>query len=92
MKRRFNIKIMGQEFSVLSDGGEEHVARVVKYVSDKIEEIEKTSSNITMMNVAVLAALNIADEYLRIKGAEEVIHSQLESRYERLINLINEIT
>lgn len=92
MKKRFHIQIMGQEFTVLSDSGEEHVTRVVTYVSEKVEEIKSTSSNIASLNVAILVALNIADEYLKIKGAEEVIHSQIESSYERLISLINEIT
>jgi cell division protein ZapA len=91
VKKRFHIEIMGQEFSVLSDAGEDHVARVVKYVTDKMTEIGKSSSNVTMLNVAVLTALNIADEFLKIKGVEEVTASNLESRYERLIHLINEI-
>ncbi len=90
MKERFHIQILGQELSVLSDAGEEHVAKVVKYVTDKMSEIGKASSNVTMLNVAILTALNIADEFLQSKGAEESTTSQLESRYERLINLINE--
>ena len=91
MKERFHIQILGQEFNVLSDSGEEHVARVVKYVNEKVEEIERTSSNINSLNVAILAALNIADEHLKSKGTEEVIYSQIESRYKRLMNLISEI-
>jgi cell division protein ZapA len=91
LKKRFHIQILGQELSVVSDAGEEHVAKVVGYVTDKMTEIGKASSNVTMLNAAILTALNIADEFLRIKGAEEIVTSQLESRYERLINLINEI-
>ena len=91
MKERFHIQILGQEFNVVSDSGEEHVARVVKYVNEKVEEIERKSSNINSLNVAILAALNIADEYLKSKGTEEVIYSQIESRYKRLMNLISEI-
>ena len=91
MKKRFHIQILGQELSVVSDAGEEHVAKVVKYVTDKMSEIGKTSSNVTMLNAAILTALNIADEFLRSKGAEAITASQLESRYDRLISLINEI-
>lgn len=90
MKKCFYIKILGQELSVLSDSGDEHVASVVKYVSDKMEEIGEVS-NFSTLNIAILAALNIADEYISFKEAKEDIDVQLESRSEKLISLINEI-
>jgi cell division protein ZapA len=91
LDKSFNINILGQQLSVLSDSGDEHVASVVKYVTDKIEEAGHTSANANTLNVAILAALNIADEYIRFKGMKEDICSQLESRSERLIDLIDEI-
>lgn len=91
MKKRFNIKILGQELSVVSDSGDEHVANVVRYVNDKVEEIGKASSNINTLNVAIMVALNIADEYFKFEEVNRGIYSQLESRSEELINLIDEI-
>ena len=91
MDKCFNINILGQELSVLSDSGDEHVASVVKYVNDKIEEAGNISANSNTLNVAILAALNIADEYIKFKGMKEDIFGQLERRSERLIDLIDEI-
>jgi len=90
LKKRYYIKVMGQDLSVVSDAEEEHVAKVVQYVNDKVEEIGKQTSHFNSLNIAILAALNIADEYFRVKVAEEIIHQQLESRSEKLISLINE--
>jgi len=90
LKKRFHIKLLGQELSVLSDSGDEHVAKVVKYVNDTIEEVKINSNNFNSLNIAILAALNIADEYLKSKAFEESKYSQLENRSERLIDLINE--
>jgi len=87
LEKCFNINILGQELSVLTDSGDEHVENVVRYVNNKIEEAGKKASNINNLNIAILAALNIADEYIKVKGA----YNQLESRSEKLINLINEI-
>ena len=87
MEKCFNVNILGQELSVLTDSGDEHVESVVRYVNNKIEEVEKTASNINNLNIAILAALNIADEYIRFKG----VYNQLESRSDKLINLIDEI-
>ena len=91
MKKRFHIRILGQELSVSSDSGDEHVANVVKYVNDKVEEIGRSSNNYNILSVAILTALNIADEYMKLRNLEENIYSQLESRSERLISLINDI-
>ncbi len=91
LDKSFNINILGQELSVLSDSGDEHVASVVKYVNDKIEQAGNISANANTLNVTILAALNIADEYIKFKGMKEDIYNQLESRSEKLINLINEI-
>ena len=91
MKKSFRIKILGQELTVLSDSGDEHVADVVKYVSDKVEEVDKASKHYNILSVAILTALNIADEYMKFKNAEKNNYSQLESRSEKLISLINSI-
>lgn len=91
MKECFHIRILGQELSVLSDSGEEHVAAVVKYVSDKVEEIEKSSNKYNTLSVAILTALNIADQLISLRKVEEYNYSQLENRSERLISLINDI-
>jgi cell division protein ZapA len=91
LKKCFHIKILGQELSVLSDSGDEHVADVVKYVNDRVEEISKSPNDFNILSVAILAALNIADEYIKFKGLEENIYGQLESRSEKLISLINDI-
>ncbi len=90
MKKRFNIEVLGQEILVLSDSGDEHVAEIVQYVNDKAEEVRNTSGNISTLNVAILIALNIADEFFKFKKNKEDIHSQLESRTEKLINFIEE--
>ena len=91
MKKRFDVKILGQELSVVSDSGDEHVAEVIRFVSDKVEEAGKAAGSKNALNIAILAALNIADEYLRVMGAKENIYSQLESRSEQMIHLINDI-
>ena len=88
MKKKYHINILEQELSVLSDSGDDHVSSVIQFVKDKMEQIRLVSSNITTLNVAILAALNIADEYLTYTSSNETIYNQLERRAENLICLI----
>jgi cell division protein ZapA len=90
LKKRFNIKVMEQEFSVLSDKEDAHVARVVQYVNDKAHEIERSTKNQTTLKLSILVALNIADEYLKLKGEKDDIYHQLEEKSEHLIQFIEE--
>ena len=91
MKKRFDVRILGQGLSVVSDSGDEHVAKVIRLVSDKVEEAGNAAGGKNTLNIAILAALNIADEYLRVIGVKEDTYSQLESRSEQMIHLINDI-
>ncbi len=91
MKKRFEVRILGQELSVISDSGDEHVTNVIRLVNDKVEEARKAAGSKNAVNIAILAALNIADEYLRVTGTKDNGYSRLESRAEHLIHLINDI-
>lgn len=91
MKKRFDIKVLGQELSVLSDSGDEHVAGVVEYVKTKVDEIGKSHNNYNALDIAILAALNIADDYMKLRNVEENIYNQMENGSEKLISLINDI-
>jgi cell division protein ZapA (FtsZ GTPase activity inhibitor) len=89
LKKRFEVSILGRELSVISDSGDERVASVIRYVNGKLGEAEKTAGK-NALDIAILAALNIADEYLQIMEATGDIHDQLENKAEQLIDLIND--
>ena len=88
MKNSYNINILGQELSVLSDADDEHVADVIRVVNEKVDEVLKSASNLKALDVAILVALNVAEELLKLRGVNKELCDQLESRSEKLIQLI----
>jgi cell division protein ZapA len=90
LKKSYNIRILEQELTVLSDAEEEDVANVVQYVNKKMEEVLKSENNVKTADVAILAALNISEELLKLKGVNKELCEQLECRSEKLIQLIEE--
>lgn len=90
MRNSYNITILGQELSVISDSEDQQVANVVQYVNDKIDEVLRSGKGIKTLNVAILAALNISEELLKLKGVNQELCDQLENRAEKLIQLIEE--
>jgi cell division protein ZapA len=90
LKNSYNIRILGQEISVLSDSEDEQVAEVVQFLNKKMEEILRSGNGLKNLNVAILAALNISEEFLKLKGINRELCDQMESRSEKLIQLIEE--
>ena len=88
MKKRYDIKILGQELAVTSDAEDDEVANVVRFVNDKMEEIVRSRDGLRTLDVAILAALNISEDYLKLKGVNQDLCDQLTHRSEKLIQLI----
>lgn len=59
------VEIYGQKYTVRSDDDPEHVERVAAYVDERMRDVARASSQVTSVRVAILAALNIADELFR---------------------------
>lgn len=90
MKKSYKIRILGQELSVLSDAEDEQVANVVQFVQKKIEEVLQANDGLKTLNVAILAALNISEELLKLRGINNELCDQLEGGAEKLIQLIED--
>jgi cell division protein ZapA (FtsZ GTPase activity inhibitor) len=88
LKKSYNINILGQDLSVLSDADDEHVANVIRLLNEKIAEVLKSANNLKAIDVAILAALNVSEDLLKLRRVNEELCDQLESRSEKLIQLI----
>ena len=88
MKKSYKIDILGQELSVLSDADDEHVLSVIQLITEKIEEVLRSANNLKSLDVAILTALNVAEELVKLRGVNKELCDQLESRSEKLIQLI----
>jgi cell division protein ZapA len=89
LKKSYNINILGQELAVLNDADDEHVLDVIRIVTEKIEEVKKSANNLKTLDVAILAALNVAEELLKVREVNKELCLQLQSRSEKLIQLID---
>ena len=90
MKNSYNITILGQELSVVSDSEDDQVAEVVQFLNKKVDEILHSGNGLKTLNVAILAALNVSEELIKLKGVNRELCDQLENRAEKLIQLIEE--
>ncbi len=90
MQKAVEVKIMGQKFTLRSDDDEQHIRRVAEYVDGKMHEVSKSTSPKGKYSVAVLVALNIADEYHRLKDGHESVANRVDRLIEKLTTVLSE--
>ncbi|MBC7345132.1 MAG: cell division protein ZapA [Clostridia bacterium] len=79
VSNRVAVTIGGREYIVRGEESPEYISMLASYVDKRMKEIEARSPFLPPGKVAVLAALNIADEL-----------KKLEREYETLVQLISE--
>jgi cell division protein ZapA len=90
MKRALDVEILGQKFTISSDAEENYMLKVAGYVDGKMQELMQASKPVAKTNLAMLAALNIADEYHRLKDAHESILHRLDQLSKKLSTTLTE--
>ena len=82
------VYILGQEYLVKSEEGEDYVRKVASYVNEQIENIIETTKTVTTFKVAILAAMRIADEYFKEMEKNKRLVDFVENRSKNLLNKI----
>jgi len=66
-RRSVAVRIRGREFRILTDGGEERLQRVAGLVEQTMARVERGTGAVDTLDVALLAALNLARELLELR-------------------------
>lgn len=90
MKKALDVEILGQKFTISSDAEEGYMLKVAGYVDGKMQELMRSPKPATKSNVAMLAALNIADEYHRLKDAHEAMLTSVDQLSKKLSMTLTE--
>jgi cell division protein ZapA len=90
MKNLVRVEILGREYVVKSEEGEERVKRISAHVNQKIKEISEATPAVSALNAAILAALNIANDYFQILEEKRNYGKDVDIKTERLIAMIDD--
>lgn len=66
-ENRIIVKIMGDEYVIRGTDNREYMERIVSYVEGVIESISDNQNKLNKCQIAVLAALRIADELYKLR-------------------------
>ena len=73
-------RIFGEDFCIKGDLAEEDIKKIAELVDYKMTEIFEKHPTLSSQKIAVLAALNIAEEYLRLEKDHKELLSLMDER------------
>lgn len=75
---RVEVEIFGEYFTLKGDSSQAQMLKVAQYVSNKMKQLSERNPRLSRSQVAVLAALNMADELLKYREEYENMVRMLE--------------
>ena len=85
------VEIFGQRYPIRSALEERYVAELAAYVDSKMRTAADSAPTSDMLGLAVLVALNVADELFRAKAQQSEAHGEINERALRLERIVDEV-
>ena len=89
--RVVTVEIAGQRYPIRSALDERYVAELAAYVDRKMRAASDAAPSSDTLGLAVLVALNIADECFRARSQQSEAHGELNERAMRLERFVDEV-
>jgi len=88
LKQSVEVTIGGQRYVLKSDGNGEHLRALADFVNRKLEEVRGVAKSLSPERLAILAALNIADELLRERDEAHTLRTEVRRRSEAVLSYL----
>jgi cell division protein ZapA len=85
------VEIQGQRYPIRSTLDPEYVAQLAAYVDEKMRAASASTPTGDALRLAVLAALNVADELFRCRDAARARSGEIAERAEELERLLDRV-
>ncbi|MFZ3329466.1 MAG: cell division protein ZapA [Candidatus Acidiferrales bacterium] len=82
------IEIYDQVYNVNADGNEDYLQELAAYVDGKMRSVADATHMVDSLKVAVLAALNIADETFAMRKRQTEMEGPLRKRVEKCVSMV----
>ena len=90
VSRVVTVEILGQRYPVRSGLDAGYVTELATYVDKKMQSAADKTPTADSLKVAVLAALNIADEYFRCRDTERLDTGTIRKRATEIERLVDQ--
>lgn len=79
IQTKITVDILGEHYPIKGDLEPERIIRVAAWLNERMKKVAQSNSRLSHHQVAVMAAMNLADDYLK-----------LEADYEELMKMVKQ--
>ncbi len=85
------VEIFGQSYTLRADADEKHVRKVADLVDSKMREVAAGARSVSTLQIAVLAALDIASDLVQSETVSRQLAEEVERRSESMTRRIGSL-
>ncbi len=90
MSHVLHVDINGQRYAIRSDLDAQYVSELAAYLDEKMRQAARELASAEPLRIAVIAALNIADELRRARADARGLEGRMHARAEEIEHLLDE--
>ena len=91
MPEDVEVEIFGQTFRVAADAADPtYIHRLSAYVDERMQTIARSATSASFNRIAILTALNIADDLLKLQDQHNHAAQVLHDKTENLLSLLQQ--
>jgi cell division protein ZapA len=79
-KNRTVVNIYGQQYTIVGQENSNHVSHVAQVVDEKMRSIQSNNTYIDSKTLAVLTAVNFANDYLKLQEEVEQLQRKISEK------------
>ncbi len=91
MKRKVEVNLQGQLFTLKSDKSDEYLQGLAAFVTERLEDIRTNARIASSHNVAMLLCLNLADQLFGKEQELSNLKNSLEARTEEALREVQNV-
>lgn len=85
------VVIYDQEYNLRGQLDPEYIRKLGRYVDEKMRSVASRTQTVDSLRTAILAAMNIADEYHQMAARFEVETRQMDSEIGKYTSMLDEV-
>ncbi|QMT19877.1 cell division protein ZapA [Bacillus velezensis] len=79
-KTKTTVNIYGQHFTIIGEESKANMRHVAGVVDDKMREINEKNPYLDINKLAVLTAVNVVHDYMKLQEKYEILERQLKEK------------
>jgi cell division protein ZapA len=85
------VEIYDQEYCMRGELDAEYIRKLARFLDDKMRSIAERTHTVDSLRVAILAALNIADEYHQLKTRYDAATERVNQKADEYSEVLDEV-